>query len=476
MYNTSQVYGTFRRFNAPHFFSKTNAFVDIWQIYSLNKVLIIDDEANLRGLLARIIQLEGYSVTEADNGKNALKLLEHDLFQVIITDVKLPDINGVDLTAKIKLSHPSTEIIVLTAYGTIEDGVKAIKNGAFDYLTKGDHQSKIIPLVSKATEKALLQQKVRDLENRLTKKFGFEQISGSSRGIRQAIDLAKKVATTDTTVLILGETGVGKEVFAEAIHYESPRKAKPIVALNCSAFAKDLLESELFGHLEGSFTGATKTKRGLLEEAHEGTLFLDEIGEMHIDLQAKILRVLETGEFYRVGDSKSRKVNIRLIAATNRDLQQEIKNGKFREDLFYRLSVFTIQIPPLRERAEDIEILANHFIQLFSAKINKQVNAMDENFLKVLKAHPWKGNIRELKNVIERCIILVDGDELSANLLPFDFNVSSDPNVFDLALVEKNHIQKVLRHTQGNKTEAARILNIGLTTLYRKIQDYRISA
>ena len=441
----------------------------------MNKILIIDDEANLRGLLARIIQLEGYSVTEADNGKNALKLLEHELFQVIITDVKLPDINGVDLTAKLKSSYPATEIIVLTAYGTIEDGVKAIKNGAFDYLTKGDHQSKIIPLVSKATEKALLQQKVSDLESRLTKKFGFHQILGTSRSIVNAIELAKKVATTATNVLILGETGVGKEVFAEAIHYESPRRAKPLVALNCSAFAKDLLESELFGHAEGSFTGATKTKKGLLEEAHEGTLFLDEIGEMNIDLQAKILRVLETGEFYRVGDSKSRKVNIRLIAATNRDLEQEIKNGKFREDLFYRLSVFSLNIPPLRERQEDIKVLADHFIQLFSAKTNKQVKAIDENFLKALKSHPWKGNIRELKNVIERCVILVEGNKLSADLLPFDFNLTSDPNVFDLAVIEKNHIQKTLRHTQGNKTEAARLLNIGLTTLYRKIQDYGIN-
>ncbi|HEV8512423.1 MAG TPA: sigma-54 dependent transcriptional regulator [Cyclobacteriaceae bacterium] len=441
----------------------------------MNKVLIIDDEENLRSLLARIVQLEGYIVIEAGNAKAALKILEQETFQVIITDVKLPDVNGVDLTAKIKSLYPATEIIVLTAYGTIQDGVKAIKNGAFDYLTKGDHQSKIIPLVSKATEKALLQQKVSDLENRLTKKFGFNQISGSSRGILQAIDLAKKVAVTDTTVLILGETGVGKEVFAEAIHYESSRKAKPLVAFNCSAFSKDLLESELFGHAEGSFTGATKSKKGLMEEAHEGTLFLDEIGEMNIDLQAKILRVLESGEFYRVGESKSRKVNVRLIAATNRNLEEEIKNGKFREDLFYRLSVFTIYIPPLRERAEDIKILVNHFIQVFADKTNRKVNAMDENFLKALKSHPWKGNIRELKNVIERCVILVDGNQLTADLLPSDFNVSPDSNVFDLAVVEKNHIQKVLRHTQGNKTEAARLLNIGLTTLYRKIQDYNIT-
>jgi two-component system, NtrC family, response regulator len=444
------------------------------KFYRLSKVLIIDDETNLRGLLARIIQLEGYAVSEADNAKSALKILDQETFQVIVTDVKLPDANGVDLTGKIKSLYPSTEVIVLTAYGTIQDGVKAIKNGAFDYLTKGDHQSKIIPLVSKAAEKAHLQQKVNDLENRLTKKYGFNQITGSSRGILRAVDLAKKVAPTDTTVLILGETGVGKEVFAESIHYESPRKAKPLVALNCSAFAKDLLESELFGHVEGAFTGATKAKKGLLEEAHEGTLFLDEIGEMSVDLQAKMLRVLESGEFYRVGESKSRKVNIRLIAATNRNLEEEIKNGKFREDLFYRLSVFAISIPPLRERSEDIEILAKHFVQHFSSKTNRQVNAMDRNFIKALISHPWKGNIRELKNVIERCVILVEGNQLTPDLLPFDFNLSTDSNVFDLAVVEKNHILKVLRHTHGNKTEAAHLLNIGLTTLYRKIQDYDI--
>jgi two-component system, NtrC family, response regulator len=441
----------------------------------LKKVLIIDDEVNLRSLLARIVQLEGYSVIEASNGKLALKLLEHETFQVIITDVKLPDINGVDLTAKIKSLCPTSEIIVLTAYGTIEDGVRAMKNGAFDYLTKGDHQSKIIPLVSKATEKALLQQKVAELEKKLIQKFGFNKIIGTSRALLHTIELARKVSATDTTVLILGETGVGKEVFAEAIHYESLRKARPLVALNCSAFAKDLLESELFGHAEGAFTGATKAKKGLLEEAHEGTLFLDEIGEMNLELQAKILRVLETGEFYRVGESKPRKANIRLIAATNRDLNKEIENGKFREDLFYRLSVFTISIPPLRERDEDIEILTHYFIQFFAGKTNKQAPTPDDNFLKALKNHPWKGNIRELKNVIERCVILVDGNRLSIDLLPFNFNDSTELNTFDLAVVEKNHIQKILRHTRGNKTEAAHLLNIGLTTLYRKIQDYKIS-
>jgi len=271
-------------------------------------VLIIDDEENLRKLLSRVIELEGYNVTQAPTIKDALKFLQRENIQVVISDVKLPDGNGVELAGKIKKDFPSIEIIVLTAFGTIEDGVKAIKNGAFDYLTKGEHQEKIIPLLSRATEKALLQQKVLNLESKLQNKFGFENILGESKSIKQSIELAKKVSSTDTTVLLLGETGTGKEVFAQAIHYESQRKAKPFVALNCSAFAKDLLESELFGHAEGAFTGATKSKKGYVEEAHEGTLFLDEIGEMNIDLQAKLLRVLETGEFYRVGESKARKV------------------------------------------------------------------------------------------------------------------------------------------------------------------------
>lgn len=436
------------------------------------KILIIDDEENLRKLLARIIGLEGFTVLEAGTAKAGFKILESEPLQVVITDVKLPDANGVELTAKLKSRFPAIEVIVLTAYGTIEDGVHAMKNGAFDYLTKGDHQDKIIPLVNKACDKALLQQKVSDLESKLIDRFGFNNIIGSNQLLNQAVDLAKKVAATDTTVLILGETGVGKEVFAQAIHYESGRKSKPIVALNCSAFSHDLLESELFGHAEGAFTGATRQKKGLLEEAHEGTLFLDEIGEMHQDLQAKFLRVLESGEFYRVGETKTRKVNIRVIAATNRILEHEVEAGHFRRDLFYRLSVFTLTIPPLRERKEDIEVLALHFVNESSLKTNKKIMKMHAGFIKALRVHPWKGNIRELKNVIERCVILADRDELMPELLPSDFNIESGPDASDLDSVMKKHIQKVLSHTQGNKTAAAKLLGIGLTTLYQKIKDY----
>ena len=434
-------------------------------------ILIIDDEDNLRRLLARVIELEGYSVYQAGSVKEGLKQLAKESIQVVVSDVKLPDGNGVDLTGKIKHEYPSVEVIVLTAFGTIEDGVKAMKLGAFDYLMKGDHQEKLIPLLSKATEKALLQQKVHNLESKLQTKFGFSNILGKNKLLNHSIELAKKVSATDTTVLLLGETGTGKEVFAQAIHYESTRKAKPFVALNCSAFSRELLESELFGHAEGAFTGATKSKKGYMEEANEGTLFLDEIGEMNIDLQSKLLRVLETGDFYRVGESKSRHANVRFIAATNRDLEKESETGNFRKDLFYRLSVFTISLPPLRERNDDIPLLADYFIKHFSLKTNKPEPRLNESFLKALQQHPWKGNIRELKNVVERSVILCD-NELDKAILPSDFNVESNANSTDLASAEKQHIKKVLAYTGGNKTQTAKLLDIGLTTLYQKIKDY----
>ncbi len=436
-------------------------------------ILIIDDEVTLRNLMARVIQLEGYLVIQAGTIKEGIAFLKKDSVQVVISDVKLPDGNGVDLTKKIKQEFPAVEVIVLTAYGTIEDGVKAIKNGAFDYLTKGDHQEKILPLVSKASDKALLQQKVLQLESKLQNKLGFATILGNTKLIQQCIDLARKVAATNTTVLLLGETGTGKEVFAQAIHYESSRKENSFVALNCSAFPKDLLESELFGHAEGAFTGATKSKKGYVEEAHEGTLFLDEIGEMNIDLQAKLLRVLETGEYYRVGESKTRKVNVRFIAATNRHLEKEAELGHFRMDLFYRLSVFSIALPALRNRQADIPVLAGFFITQFSLKTNKKNIKVTEGFLQALQRHTWKGNIRELKNVIERSVILSD-NELESSVLPPDFTLGEESHSLKLADAEKVHIRKVLQSTGGNKTQAAKLLDIGLTTLYQKIKDYNL--
>ena len=440
-------------------------------------ILIIDDEEKLRGLLSRIIGLEGFEVIEAGTCKAGLKKIETYHIDVVLCDVKLPDGNGVDLVKEIKAQHPAIEIILMTAYGNIADGVQAIKNGAFDYITKGDDNNKIIPLLNRAIEKVNLSKRINQLEKQVEQKYSFENILGKSKPILAAVDLAKKVAATDTTVLLLGETGTGKEVFAQSIHQASLRKNKPFVAINCSAFSKELLESEMFGHVAGAFTGAAKDKKGLFEEANTGTIFLDEVGEMSLDLQAKLLRILESGELIKVGESKPKKINVRIIAATNRDLKSEIEKGTFRSDLFYRLSVFQIILPSLRERIADIEILAKHFSSIFAAKTNKQVYTISADFIEALKNQEWNGNIRELKNVIERSVILTEGNELTIDTLPLDFkkiDSAKQLSAFDLSSVEKLHIQKVLNYTNGNKTETAKLLNIGLTTLYRKIEEYKI--
>ena len=441
------------------------------------KILIVDDEEQLRSLLSRIIALEGFAVSEAGDLKTALKFLEKDHVDVVLCDVKLPDGSGVDFVKDTRLKFPLVEIILLTAYANVGDGVQAMKNGAFDYILKGDDNDKVVPLLFKAVEKVQLQKRVQHLEQQIGKRYGFENILGGSLAIKESIDLAKRVAPTDTTVLLLGETGTGKEIFAQAIHQGSKRSGKLFMALNCSAFTKELLESEMFGHKAGAFTGATRDKRGLIEEANGGTLFLDEIGEMHIDLQSKLLRVLETSEFIKVGDTKPTKVNVRIIAATNRDLKDEIKEGKFREDLYYRLNVFAIKLPSLKERKEDIPVLAENFLKLSSEKTNKRITGMSKEFIERLQQQEWKGNIRELKNVIERAVILADGPELRSAYLPLDMqqSFSNSSSSFDLANIERSHIQKVLHHTKGNKTRAAELLGIGLTTLYRKLDEYKIS-
>ncbi|MBC7775977.1 MAG: sigma-54-dependent Fis family transcriptional regulator, partial [Phycisphaerae bacterium] len=416
----------------------------------MDKILIIDDEEKLRSLLARIVGLEDFEVLQAGDCKTGLKKLDqHSDIAVVLCDVKLPDGNGVDLVQKIKTDYPVVEVILLTAYGNIPDGVQAIKNGAFDYVIKGDDNNKIVPLLHRAVEKVALAQRVRQLEKRLGERHSFDRIIGKSKSIQAAIELARKVAPTDTTVLLTGETGVGKEVFAQAIHQSSPRQNRPFVAINCSAFSHDLLESEVFGHKAGAFTGAIKDKKSLFEEANNGSLFLDEIGEMPADLQVKLLRVLETGEFIKVGETTSTKVNVRLIAATNRDLPKEIEQGHFRADLFYRIAVFQIKLPALRERVADIIPLIQHFATLFAQKTNQKIKALDEGFIAALKQHAWPGNIRELKNVIERGVILMEEGVLRVENLPFELqqlalNTSSkEPqtlSAFDLASAEKLHI------------------------------------
>jgi len=449
----------------------------------VSKILIIDDEEKIRTLLSRIIELEGFEIFQASDLKNGKKRLENSDIDVVISDVKLPDGSGVDFSKNIKENYPWIEVILLTAFGNIPDGVQAIKNGAFDYITKGDDNNKIIPLVYKATDKVGLNRRLLQLEKQLGDKQSFDNIIGKSKTIEAAITSAKKVAVTDATVLLTGETGTGKEVFAQAIHNASPRNKHNFIAVNCSAFSKELLENELFGHKAGAFTGAVKDAKGIFEEANNGTVFLDEIGEMPLDLQAKLLRVLESGEFLKVGESKTTKVNVRIIAATNRDLQKEIDNGNFREDLYYRINIFNIILPSLRERISDIEELAGFFLKKYTQKVGKKITSISKDYLNLLKKHFWKGNIRELRNIIERSVILEDSQELSISSLPFDMQqistAESSPDktlsAFSMASAEKIHIQKILNYTHGNKAEAARLLEIGIATLYRKIEEYKIS-
>jgi DNA-binding NtrC family response regulator len=412
-----------------------------------HKILIIDDEEKLRSLLARIIKSEGFEVVEAKDLKSGFKKLELTDIDVVLCDVKLPDGNGVDFLQNIKSSFPLIEVILLTAFGNIPDGVQAMKNGAFDYIVKGDDNDKIIPLLYKAVEKSQLQKKVQQLEKRINDKYSFDTIIGKSKGIEQVIDLAQKVAKTDSTVLLTGETGTGKEVFAQAIHENSNRVGKSFVALNCSTFSKEILESELFGHKQGAFTGALKDKKGFIEEANGGTT--------------------------------PKKSNFRLIAATNRDLKTESDEHRFRSDLYFRLNIFEIKLPSLRERTKDIALLTNYFVKQFSEKTNKKTLNIDADFLQKLENYSWPGNIRELKNIIERSVILSNGDTLTSDVLPYEMQHQPEKptksmSAFSMQSIEKLHIQKVLNYTKGNKAETARLLEIGIATLYRKLEEYGI--
>ena len=447
----------------------------------MSKILVVDDEVQIRTLLSRMLELEGYEVCQAGDCRTALKQLELQSPDVALCDVFLPDGNGVDLVSSIKKTAPNVEIILLTAHGNIPDGVQAIKNGAFDYITKGDDNNKIIPLVSRAVEKARMNVRLEKLEKKVGHTYSFDSVLGDSKALKDAVSLARKVSGTDVPVLLTGETGTGKEVFAQAIHYNSKRAGQNFVAVNCSSFSKELLESEMFGHKAGSFTGALKDKKGLFEEADNGTIFLDEIGEMAFELQAKLLRILETGEYIKIGDTKPTRVNVRVVAATNRNLPEEITAGRFREDLFYRLSVFQIHLPPLRERAGDVRILAKAFVKDFSVRLARPVTEITPAFLEALEQQPWKGNIRELRNLIERSLIVCESERLDVADLPLDIQNThyeqsdeTTPGSFELSAMERRHIARVLEYTKGNKTEAARLLKIGLTTLYRKIEEYGV--
>lgn len=442
------------------------------------KILIVEDETNLRDLLSKILSLEGFKVLTSGDVAGAREILRVEDIYLVITDVMLPDCNGITFTKEIKTNYPMVEVIVLTAFGNVKDGVKAMKLGAFDYLTKGDGDERLPLVVMKAVEKASLNRQLQELEHRLESKSNFAKIIGKSQAVHKMIELAKKVAVTDTTVLLVGETGTGKELLAEAIHLASRRRKGPFIPINCAAIPKDLQESELFGHKKGAFTGANADKKGYFEVADRGTIFLDELGEMSGDLQAKLLRALEMRVIHRVGDTTPIPIDVRIVAATNKTLLDP--ENKFRNDLYYRLSTFTIDLPPLRERRDDVELLALHFVKTNAEKLNKTIEKISPDFLYHLKHYQWRGNIRELKNIIERAVILSEDNELSAETLPDevinpqwnDEQAEYLPVDTDLKSVERSHIDRVLTMVEGNKAEAARKLGIGLATLYRKIKEY----
>ena len=447
-------------------------------------ILLIDDEPLLRQAGARTLELEGYTVLQAPDAHRGLEALhEHvDEIGVILSDVKLPDGRGLDLLPRYKALAPLAEVVLMTAFGTIADGVRAMKLGAFDYLTKGDADDQLIVVVDRAAEQSRLRRRVAALEKKVGQQYSFDVMVGTSAVLEQAKKTAQQVALTDATVLLEGPTGAGKELFAQAIHYASPRRSKPFVALNCSAFPKDLLESELFGYRKGAFTGAAADKKGLFEEASGGTLFLDEIGELEGGAQAKLLRALESQEFTKLGDTKPTKVNVRIVAATNRNLRQEADQGRFRPDLYYRLSVVRIPVPPLSARPGDVPALVDYFARHFAAKLRQSQLTIDPAALRALESYSWPGNVRELKNVLERAAILVPaGQALAVEDLPIEVQLAALPqtqvgtNPDDprtLRNFERQHVQRILQECDGNKAEAARVLGIAHTTLYRKIQEF----
>ena len=444
-------------------------------------LLLIDDEPNLRKVLGKLLEVEGFEVKTAGNADEGERLMANYPFRVVVTDMRMPGRSGLQLLQEKKSAYPNIEFIVLTAYGNVQDGVQAMKDGAYDYLVKGDNDEELPLVARRACEKAMLKERVNDLQTQLASKSGFQHIVGTSEKIKEATRLAAKVAATDVRVLLVGETGTGKELFAEAIHRSSPRSKKSFKAINCAAIPQELQESELFGHVKGAFTGANFQKAGLFEAAHRGTLFLDEVGEMHLDLQSKLLRTLENLTIRKIGGQEEIPVDVRIIAATNRDLYQDIHTGQFRSDLFYRLNTFAIALPPLRERPEDIPLLARYFIQEFNQRLQREVQGIASEYEAALLDHEWPGNIRELRNTIERSMVLTEGAWLMPETLPPQFEESRTSHDgregetnWSMARVEENHIRKVLSLNNHNKREAAHQLDIGLTTLYRKMKKYKI--
>lgn len=450
----------------------------------MQTILVVEDKKSMADMLARAFNSAGFFTINAFTVKEGLALLFAESIDAVVTDLRLPDGDGVSILKTAKGTLPFVPVIVMTAFGSIETAVSAVKEGAYDFITKPFDPEHLIILIKRALEEKRV---VR--ENLVYKKefpdfLKIPEISGISKPWQEVMDNAKKVAPLKTTVLMLGESGTGKEVVARAIHYLSPRANGPFVAVNCAAIPKDLIENELFGHEKGAFTGAAEAKPGRFELSHNGTIFLDEIGDMEMSLQSKLLRVLQDGEFERVGATKSIRADLRVIAASNKNLEEEVRAGRFREDLFYRLNVFPIIVPPLRERTEDIIPLAKHFIAFFSREMNKKQPVLSPDVVNILLSHEWKGNTRELKNAIERSMILCDGPEILPEHFTFNESLiqgkcdinSSLQTVTESAVrcAEKARIANVLKETSGNKSKAAILLKVSYKTLLNKIKEYGI--
>lgn len=444
------------------------------------RILIVEDDPKMRDALQYIMRKEGYGVDAVGEGESALEKLKATDYELIISDLKLPGMDGMDVLRAAKKYKPYVGVIVITAYGTIDSAVVAMKSGAEDYITKPFNIDHIRLVVKKALEKRELSTRNALLESQLRRKYRFENIIGNSEAMIAVYRMIEQVKDSRTTVLLRGETGTGKELVARAIHFNSVRADNPFIPLNCAALSENLAGSELFGHVKGSFTGAFRDRRGIFEMAEGGTIFLDEIGDIGLGLQQVLLRVLEDGEIQPVGSTERKKVSVRIIAATNRNLEQLVREGKFREDLYYRINVVAVDLPPLRERREDIGVLARHFLHKYTVESGKQLRGISPEALALLEAAPWPGNVRELENVIERAVLLADDDEINPGHLPrhLQHPPPAEPGGSEsdgsLEQVGRNHIIEVLRSTEGNKAKASAILGINRTTLWRMMQKLKI--
>lgn len=441
-------------------------------------LLIADDDPAVRESLDRTLTREGYRVVLASDGRAALERLQGGGVDLVLADLKMPGLTGLELLRAAKVAAPDVDVIMLTAFGTVEEAVKAMKDGAYDFLTKPFQRSQLLRLIRLALERRALIQENRALQQRLDDLLQQGAAIGTSSAFRRMLTLVEQVATSSATVLIQGESGTGKELLAQTIHERSTRRAGPFVAINCAALPESLLESELFGYEKGAFTGAGARKEGRFELAAAGTLFLDEVADLSPVTQPKILRVLQEGEFERVGGTKTIRVDVRIVAATNQDLAQLVRDKRFREDLYYRLNVITITVPPLRERREDIPVLAHHFLRVYAAKNNRRLDGFSEEAMARLEGYPWPGNVRELENAIERAVVLARGSVIEVTDLPESVVepvprsdwVKAIPIGTPLAEIEARVLEETLRYTDGNKTLAAKFLGIDPSTVYRKLK------